>query len=105
MFGRNNGNDENDGPRQPTAADIPPPRTLIVNELTLKRDGSEAWGDISYQGHSIQTTEAGGINILRIVFMPGMGPVQQMVVGLPPGRWRRIYENIDLGATSPLSIH
>src|SRR6187549_1973421 len=100
MFGGRNNHNNQDEPRQATAEDIPSPRTLVVNELTIKRDGSEAWEDISYQGHSIQTTEAGGINILRIVFMPGMGPVQQMVVGLPPGRWRRIYENIDLGATS-----
>lgn len=103
MFGRGNG--QEDERREPTAADIPPPRTLIVDELKVGRDGKEKWEETAYQGHNIQTTEAGGLNILRIVLIPGLGAVQQMVVGLPEGRWRRLYENIDVTASSPLSIH
>lgn len=106
MFGRNNEEEQEQGGEA-----IPPPRTLMIRELVTRRDGKEAWEDIAYQGHNIQTTEAGGINILRLAIKRGIGPkgedmiVQQMVVGLPAGRWQRIYEDIDLTQSSPFAIN
>lgn len=83
----------------PTEIKIPPARTLMVRER--QDDGS--FRDVAYYGHNVQTTECGGLNILRITMSP-LGPVQQMVVGLPPHSWQRIWEDIDLSGTSPLSI-
>lgn len=105
VFGRSGGNGGDERDDEPRELIIPPPRTLIVRELVTRRDGTEAWEDIAYQAHTIQTTEAGGINLLRIAMVEGIGAVQQMVVGLPSHRWNRIHEEIDLSHTSPLALH
>lgn len=106
MFGRNG----NTGPQEIPEPQLPPTRTLVIDELVKGRPGDPAseqkWQERSYQGHNIQTTESGGLNILRLTLSnhTESGVAQQMVVGLPDGYWRRIVEDIDISQSSPLSI-
>ena len=44
------------------------------------------------EAHTIQTTEAGGLNILEFVLLPNGQPAQKLRMAFAPNFWRKIEE-------------
>lgn len=85
----------------PEAFEIPECRTLKVKELS---DDGMTWNEVGYEGHVVQMTDAGGLNILRVVVVEGQAR-QALVVGKAPGEWKDVREVMDITETSRLAIH
>lgn len=95
MFGNNN-NKEPDA--QPPAAEefrMPPLGTITV---TTADDTEHAW-----EGHQIEQTTFGAINIHRLYQVSAERILQKMVVSYAPGNWKKVTQKLDIIEFTPPS--
>lgn len=68
--------------------ELPPLRTF--NLWVCDLGGAEE--QISVEAHTVQTTDAGGLNILEYVHLPNGQPAQKLRMAFAPNFWRKIEE-------------
>lgn len=68
--------------------ELPPIRTFNLWIYDPEKGDQQ----IAIEAHTIQTTEAGGLNILVFEFLPDGRPAQKLRVAYAPNHWRKIEE-------------
>lgn len=67
---------------------LPPIRTFNLWVCNLAGEEEQ----ICLEAHTVQTTEAGGLNILEFVLLPNGQPVQKLRAAYATNFWRKVEE-------------
>lgn len=81
---------------------LPPMATVTVTTGYDKANGlpvTEVW-----EGHQIEQTSYGGLNIHRIFQVDESKFLQKMIVGYAPGEWRKVTQRLDIIDAVPSKI-
>lgn len=81
--------------------ELPPLRTFKLFEY----DPVNGEVEVLVEGHTLQTTEAGGLNVLEFVSLPNGQPAQKMRMGFAPNHWRKVVEVMIEPVTPSRIIH
>lgn len=95
MFGN-----REDAPEQPPPAEeefrMPPLATITVK---LDDHAEETW-----EGHQIEQTTFGALNIHRFYQISAVQVLQKMVVSYAPGSWKKVVQTLDVASYVPSAI-
>lgn len=87
--------------------ELPPlgTQSVIVAYNTLKATTEMPFGSPIievWEGHQIEFTQTGGLNIYRYIVVEGQGVLQKLVVGYATGEWKRVQQQVDVVEPSRL---
>lgn len=80
-----------------------PPRATVTVTTGYNRDNGQPITEV-WEGHQIEQTSYGGLNIHRIFQVDETKFLQKMVVGYAPGEWRKVTQRLDIIDAAPSKI-
>lgn len=81
---------------------LPPMATITITTGYNRENGlpvTEVW-----EGHQIEQTSYGGLNVHRIFQVSEDDFIQKMIVGYAPGEWRKVTQRLDIIDVAPSKI-